>query len=150
MIRAATAISSAIMIAASAGFAQAEPVKLELQLVDHLRAEMIEQDVYVERTAGSGEVYRVTTEDADAFNEMMAKIEYQNSQLKEQHDKLARSTRLESLDDLEESLRIVLGKGDVGFAGVGELPRVLREVARVIAGDTAEAKARRHMVRRLT
>ena len=69
MIRAATAISSAILIAGSAGLAQAEPVKFELQLVDHLRAEMIEQDVYVERTAGSGEVYRVTTEDAAAFND---------------------------------------------------------------------------------
>ncbi len=34
---------------------------------------------------------------ADAFNEMMAKIEYQNGKLMEQHDKLARSTRMESL-----------------------------------------------------
>ena len=67
MNRAAIA-TSAILIAAGAGLAQAEPVKLELQLVDHLGAEMIEQDVYVERTAGSTEVYRVTTEDAANFD----------------------------------------------------------------------------------
>ncbi len=66
MIRAATSIS-ALLIAGSAGLAQAEPVKLELQLVDHLRAEMIEQDVFVERMAGSSEVFRVTTEDAADF-----------------------------------------------------------------------------------
>ncbi len=65
----AAAYTSAILIAGAAGVVQAEPVSLEFQLVDHIRAEMIEQDVYVERPAGSGEVYRVTVDDVDAFRD---------------------------------------------------------------------------------
>ena len=41
----AAAYTSAILIAGAAGVVQAEPVSLEFQLVDHIRAEMIEQDV---------------------------------------------------------------------------------------------------------
>ena len=37
--------------------------KLTIDFVDHIKAEMIEQDVYVERTAGSGKVFRVTVDD---------------------------------------------------------------------------------------
>ena len=69
MTRAATVLTSAILIAGSASLAQAEPVTLDLQLVDHIRAEMIEQDVYVERTAGSTDVYRVTVDEAEAFRD---------------------------------------------------------------------------------
>lgn len=43
---------------------------LDLAFVNHLEAELIEQDVFVEREAGSNEVFRVTK----AFNDMNARL----------------------------------------------------------------------------
>ncbi len=45
----------------------AEPMTLDMEFVDHLRMEMIEQDVYVERTAGSGEIFRVTVDEREQY-----------------------------------------------------------------------------------
>ena len=42
-----------------------DPVSLELAFITHLDAEMPEQDVYIEREPGSGQVYRVTPGDHD-------------------------------------------------------------------------------------
>ena len=42
-----------------------EPVALQLAFVTHLDANLPEQDVYIEREPGSGEVYRVTKGDHD-------------------------------------------------------------------------------------
>lgn len=41
---------------------------IELEFVDHIKAEMIEQDVYVDKMS-DGKLYRVTTEDASDFSE---------------------------------------------------------------------------------
>ena len=40
---------------------------VELTFVDHVEAGLIEQDVYVEKTAGSGEVYRINPDEFDAY-----------------------------------------------------------------------------------
>lgn len=42
---------------------QAQSVSLDLAFITHLDAELPEQDVYIEREAGSGKVYRVTRGD---------------------------------------------------------------------------------------
>ncbi len=42
-----------------------DPVKLELAFVNHLDLNLAEQDVFIERVAGSGEVFRVTNGDND-------------------------------------------------------------------------------------
>jgi hypothetical protein len=39
----------------------------EVTFIDHVKAEMIEQDVFVEREPGSNQVYRVTLEEKDKF-----------------------------------------------------------------------------------
>ncbi len=40
---------------------------VELEFVDHVKAGMIEQDVYVEKSSGEGQVYRIEAEEFDAF-----------------------------------------------------------------------------------
>ena len=40
---------------------------VELEFVDHVKAGMIEQDVYVEKSPGEGQVYRIEAEEFDAF-----------------------------------------------------------------------------------
>lgn len=50
----------------------------------------------------------------------------------------------EPLDSREEGLRVVPGQDEIGLSGIRELPRVRCEVARVLARDAAETKARRH------
>lgn len=56
------AVSVVSVVAAPAG---AEEVSLDLAFVTHLDMNMPEQDVFLERTPGSGEVYRVTQGDHD-------------------------------------------------------------------------------------
>ncbi len=61
-VAAATTFAAATSIAAaSAG----EPI--EITFVDHVTAGMIEQDVYVERDPGSGQVWRINADEAEAF-----------------------------------------------------------------------------------
>ncbi|MEM6840996.1 MAG: hypothetical protein AAF632_02115 [Bacteroidota bacterium] len=43
------------------------PVKLELTFVDHLTAGLIEQDVFVEKRPGSGEVFRVLISEKEQY-----------------------------------------------------------------------------------
>lgn len=51
--------------AVQGGGSKVETYSIELAFVTHLEARLPEQDVYVERVAGSGEVYRVTPGDVD-------------------------------------------------------------------------------------
>ncbi len=53
------------VVAVSAIAAQAATMTIDLQFVNHLQAKMPEQDVYIERTAAPGQVYRVTAADTD-------------------------------------------------------------------------------------
>ncbi len=54
-------------VLAVGSLAQANPagMTIKLQFVNHLQAKLPEQDVFIEKTAGSGEVYRVTAADKD-------------------------------------------------------------------------------------
>lgn len=65
-------------------FAQTKPIKLTY--VDHLKAGMIEQDVFVEKAKGSGFVYRVTPEEREKY------LDYEVYSTKEAqpHDPLSR------------------------------------------------------------
>ena len=45
---------------------------LKLSFVDHVTADMIEQDVYVEKTAGSGEVYRINPDEFEKYKNARA------------------------------------------------------------------------------
>ena len=38
---------------------------LEITFADHITAEMVEQDVFIEKTTGSGKVFRVTVENRE-------------------------------------------------------------------------------------
>ena len=61
-------VSLAVLGFASAATAQkAELVLSGLQFVDHLKAGMIEQDVFVEKQMGSGKVFRVTKDNMAQF-----------------------------------------------------------------------------------
>ena len=61
-------VSLAVLGFASAAAAQkAELVLSGLQFVDHLKAGMIEQDVFVEKQKGSGKVFRVTKDNMAQF-----------------------------------------------------------------------------------
>lgn len=44
-----------------------DPLKIELTFVDHLKAGLIEQDVFVEKKEGSGKVYRVLPAERDKY-----------------------------------------------------------------------------------
>lgn len=52
------------LTASGAAFA-APRTQAKLHFINHLQAKMPEQDVYIERVAGSGEVFRVTANDKD-------------------------------------------------------------------------------------
>ncbi len=54
-----------IAVLATVLIAQAASMSIKLQFVNHLQAKLPEQDVFIERAAGSGDVYRVTAEDKD-------------------------------------------------------------------------------------
>jgi hypothetical protein len=41
----------------------------EVEFVDHVKAGLIEQDVYVEKTAGSGEVYRINPDEFETYKD---------------------------------------------------------------------------------
>jgi len=66
LTRLATAVS-VVALSAGAAFggenATSNPVKVDLTFATHLDADMAEQDVFVERTPGSGEVFRPTKAD---------------------------------------------------------------------------------------
>lgn len=54
----------AVMLAlAGALVAQAGSTIIKLQFVNHLQMQFAEQDVYIERVSGSGQIYRVTAQD---------------------------------------------------------------------------------------
>ena len=40
---------------------------IEVTFVDHIKADLIEQDVFVEKTVGSGEVYRINPDEFDTY-----------------------------------------------------------------------------------
>ncbi len=58
-------ILALIAVLATVWMAQAAPMSVKLQFVNHLQAKLPEQDVYLERVAGSGDVHRVTADDKD-------------------------------------------------------------------------------------
>lgn len=43
---------------------------VELTFVDHIKADLIEQDAYVEKWAGSGKVYRITPKEFDTYKDV--------------------------------------------------------------------------------
>ncbi|MEE9249777.1 MAG: hypothetical protein V3U93_01455 [Alphaproteobacteria bacterium] len=43
------------------------PKPVELGFVDHVKAGLIERDVYVEKAAGSGEVFRINPDEFEAY-----------------------------------------------------------------------------------
>ncbi len=45
------------------------PKPVELGFVDHVKAGMIEQDVYVEKAAGSGQVFRINPDEFEAYKD---------------------------------------------------------------------------------
>ena len=51
------AIVTLLLLAVSGNPANAQDVSLDLAFVTHLDLDLAEQDVFIERTAGSGEVY---------------------------------------------------------------------------------------------
>ena len=53
------------MLFSTIGFSQ--NYSIEITFVDHLKAGMIEQDVFVEKEEGSGEVYRVTVAEREKY-----------------------------------------------------------------------------------
>ncbi|MDX1419122.1 MAG: hypothetical protein R3181_04070 [Rubricoccaceae bacterium] len=56
-------LALALLLGLAAERSQAQEVALDLAFVTHLDMEMPEQDVYIERVPGSGEVFRVTPGD---------------------------------------------------------------------------------------
>lgn len=56
-------VSAVILVLAAAFAVQAGSPSVKLQFVNHLQMQFAEQDVYIERAAGSGQVYRVTAQD---------------------------------------------------------------------------------------
>ena len=61
----ASALAVALVLLAGLYPARAQSVSLDLAFVTHLDMDLPEQDVYIERVPGSGEVYRVTKGDHD-------------------------------------------------------------------------------------
>lgn len=56
-------VSAVILILATALAVQAGSTSIKLQFMNHLQMQFAEQDVYIERAAGSAQVYRVTAQD---------------------------------------------------------------------------------------
>ncbi|MGH2427255.1 MAG: hypothetical protein ACRDF1_13365, partial [bacterium] len=56
-------VFAVMVVLAAALVAQAGSTSIKLQFVNHLKMQFAEQDVYIERAAGSGQVYRVTAQD---------------------------------------------------------------------------------------
>lgn len=54
-----------IAVLLAGAVAQGATMTVKLQFVNHLQAKLPEQDVFIVRTAGSGQVYRVTAADKD-------------------------------------------------------------------------------------
>lgn len=63
------------VILATALVAQAGSTTIKLQFMSHLQMKMPEQDVYLERVAGSGQVYRVTAQDKNMSAALYAAAE---------------------------------------------------------------------------
>ncbi|MEM8508635.1 MAG: hypothetical protein AAF717_12435 [Bacteroidota bacterium] len=73
LITAIVTITGAILLSSySSGGVFDPPTKIELVFVDHLKAGLIEQDVFVEKKAGSGQVYRVLPSEREKY--LSAKI----------------------------------------------------------------------------
>lgn len=64
--------AAAMALAASPSAVQAQDVSVDLAFSTHLDMNLPEQDVYIERTAGSGDVFRVTTGDHNMNAELFA------------------------------------------------------------------------------
>lgn len=69
------AILAVTMVLAAVLVAQAGTMTVKLQFVNHLQAKFPEQDVYIERAPGSGEVFRVTAEDTSMSAKLYAAAE---------------------------------------------------------------------------
>jgi hypothetical protein len=67
MTRSFAILASGALILSAGAAAAGGMSKLEITFVDHIKAEMVEQDVFVEKTPGSGEVFRVTVDDNAKF-----------------------------------------------------------------------------------
>ncbi len=59
------ALAIAVLLVSSLGV-QAATMSIKLQFVNHLQAKLPEQDIYIERIAGSGQVFRVTAADKNS------------------------------------------------------------------------------------
>ncbi len=55
--------------AALLALAACAPKPMELGFVDHVKAGLIEQDVYVEKAAGSGEVFRINPGEFETYKD---------------------------------------------------------------------------------
>jgi len=64
-VRIAGAVLVVILVAALTIAASAGSTVIKLQFVSHLQMKLPEQDIYIERPAGSGRIYRVTAADRD-------------------------------------------------------------------------------------
>jgi hypothetical protein len=68
-------VVAGLLAVASSLPASAGSPPIRLQFANHLQAKLPEQDVFVERVAGSGEVYRVTAADREASAPLYAAAE---------------------------------------------------------------------------
>jgi hypothetical protein len=66
------AVAALAVVFTAVLIAQAGSMTVKLQFVNHLQAKFAEQDVYIERAAGSSEVFRVTAEDKDMSAKLYA------------------------------------------------------------------------------
>jgi hypothetical protein len=64
-----------VTVLATVFVVQAAPMSVKLQFVNHLQAKLPEQDVFLERVSGSGEVYRVTADSKDMNTPLFAAAE---------------------------------------------------------------------------
>jgi hypothetical protein len=66
-VRPAICAAALLLLAACAVQSGSSSRVAEVTFVDHIKAGMIEQDVYVERPLGSGQVYRVSPDDSGLY-----------------------------------------------------------------------------------
>jgi hypothetical protein len=68
----ATAVVAALSSVSATDLQAQETVSIDLAFITHVDADLPEQDVYIEREAGSGEVWRVTKGDNDMHAQLYA------------------------------------------------------------------------------
>lgn len=71
MYQTCSVVAAVALVAAVAPSVANAGDEIQVQLVDHVTAGFIEQDVYVERQPGSGEVWRINADERDAWADAM-------------------------------------------------------------------------------